>query len=142
MLVATGADLARGAQADWAHGLAAVYLGFGIVFGASIVEAADRRFAGWHGVMRSPSRQADAVGANAHLRLWLRCVAACTIAAGILGALILVAGDADRTRALWALGGWFAQLGVLCLAWLALGPVWTALAERIGGLSPRTKEPR
>jgi hypothetical protein len=141
LLVLTGADLARGAHADWTHGLAAVYLGFGVVFGQSVVDAADRRFAVGHGAMQAPPPGPDPGDAAAHMRLWLRCLAACAIASVVLGALILVAGDPARTRELWAGGGWFAQLGALCLAWLALGPGWTVAAHRVGQISSREKEP-
>jgi len=145
LLVISTTDLARGATATWAHGLAAVYLGFGVGFGPSIVAAADRRMAARHGVAkaRPDQRTAGESPLAAHWRLWRRAVLASLVAGAVLGAMVLVAGDAERTRALWAGGGWFAQLGALCTVWLLLGPVWTAAAQRIHlrPTPPRRKEP-
>lgn len=45
LLVATAAHLRAGAQASWAHGLAAVYLGFTLAYGRRLVAWADLRFA-------------------------------------------------------------------------------------------------
>ena len=145
LLVVSTVDLARGATADWTHGLAAVYLGFGVIFGPSIVAAADRSMARRHGVAE-PQPDLRAAGESplaAHWRLWLRAVLASLVAGAVLGAMVLVAGDAERTRALWAGGGWFAQLGALCTVWLLLGPAWTAAAQRIPLrlAPPRRKEP-
>jgi hypothetical protein len=45
MLVVTAIDLKNGAEPDWKHGLAAVYIGFSIGLGPSTVRWADARFA-------------------------------------------------------------------------------------------------
>lgn len=45
LLGATVLDLRDGATAGFAHGLAAAYLGFSVVFGPSMVRVADERFA-------------------------------------------------------------------------------------------------
>lgn len=130
----TAVDLANGTRADWTHGVAAAYLGFSVAFGPALIRSADRRFA---------RRLADSAPARARLaptagrqaaewRLWGRCLLACLVASAVLGALVL-AGGAEQTRARWAGGGWFAQLGVLCGIWLVLGPGWTAARMRIVG---------
>lgn len=135
LLVVTGIDLAGGAQADWSHGLAALYLGFSVVFGPSLVREADRRFARRFaaGAAESTAPTAADDRLAAHWRLWARCLLASALACGVLGALVLVGGDLERTRALWAGGGWFAQIGVLCVLWLLLGPVWTAVSRQLQG---------
>jgi hypothetical protein len=72
----------------------------------------------------------------AEWRLWARCLLACVVACGLLGALVLVAGDPAQTRALWSGGGWFTQLGAVCVIWLLFGPVWATASHRIN----RSKE--
>jgi hypothetical protein len=139
LLAVTAIDLAGGGRADWTHGLAALYLGFSVVFGPSFVREADRRFARRFAGARSeasPRARADERLA-AHWRLWARCLLASALACGVLGGLVLVAGEPERTRALWAGGGWFAQLGVLCILWLLLGPVWTGVSRHLRARAAR-----
>lgn len=140
LLAVTAADLARGSRADWTHGLGAVYLGFSVVFGPALVRDADRRFAsrfadGPPGVPAadSPLRQ---------WRLWARCLLASVLACGVLAALVLVAGDPEHTRALWLNGGWFAQLGVLCVLWLLFGPGLTSVSRHGRGRVTRPQGDR
>jgi hypothetical protein len=133
LLVVTAIDLARGGRADWTYGLAAVYLGFSAVFGPAWVRGADRRFAQRFDAGAAPARpRRSAIGdpLAVQWRLWRRCVLASGVACGALGLLVVVASDADRSQALWAGGGWFAQIGALCLAWLVLGPLWTLAASQ------------
>jgi len=135
LLTITAVDLAGGGRADWTHGLAALYLGFSVVFGPSFVRDADRRFArrfadGSPAATPRPAAD-DSVAAN--WRLWRRGVLASALACGILGGLVLVGGDPERTRALWAGGGWFAQLALLCIVWLLLGPAWAWVARQLRG---------
>lgn len=131
LLAVVAVDLANGAQAQGTHGLAAIYLGFSVALGPDIIRAADRRFARRFGPDSGPGN--DQPPTEDRLRrewqLWGRCVLACALADVTLGALILVAGNADQTRALWENGGSFVQLGVVCALWLLLGPVWAAIRE-------------
>ena len=129
LLVVTGADLARGTEADAAHGLAAVYLGFSVVFGPTLVRDADRRFARRYGTEVAPAPAPPRDKLAHELRLWARALLASAIAAAALGGLILIAGDPEQTRALWEGGGWFAQLGVISVIWFLAGPVWAAAAH-------------
>jgi hypothetical protein len=128
LLTVTAIDLAGGAQAGTTHGLAAAYLGFSVVLGPSLVRSADRRFAHRFADGPPPQPQRDPVGAE--WRLWGRCLLSCAIAAGLLGFLILVPGEPDRTRVLWEGGGWFAQLGIICVIWFLAGPVWAMASRR------------
>ena len=121
--------LARGARADWTYGLAAVYAGFSVALGPEVIRWADRRVSG-----RKPSMlTGGAERMAAEWRRFARCVLACGLAAAGLGALVLIAGDTDRSRALWEDGGWFTQLGAICAVWLLLGPGWTAARLRTQG---------
>ncbi len=123
LLAITAADLARGAQADWSHGLAALYLGVSVAFGPSLMRAADR-------ARRAPLRRGPGPGRPSPRPPsgWppsggCGC-GPCSprgFAAAMLGALVLVGGPAD-TRALWAGGGWFAQLALVAVVWLLVGP--------------------
>ncbi len=45
LLVVTAVDLKNGAEPDWKHGLAAVYIGFTVAFGHRAIKWADARFA-------------------------------------------------------------------------------------------------
>lgn len=131
LLAVTALDLANGAQADWSHGLAAIYLGVSAVFGPSLVRTADARVALRLGAGAAPPPPPPAVDRlAAQWRLWGRALLAGGLAAAVLGALVVVGGPGD-TRALWAGGGWFAQLALVAGAWLLLGPVWTAATRYV-----------
>ena len=110
LLAVTAIDLAGGGEAGWSHGLAAVYLGFGVVLGPPLIRSLDRRFAG---LPAAPVNE---------WALWLRAVLACALSAALLGLLMLI-GQTD------ALIGWFAQLGAICVIWLIFGPVWVTIAR-------------
>lgn len=45
LLVVTAIDLKNGAEPDWKHGLAAVYIGFSVALGPELIKWADGRFA-------------------------------------------------------------------------------------------------
>jgi hypothetical protein len=122
VLVATVVDLSRGARPNMAHGLAAVYLGFSVVFGPSLVRWADvrfaHRFAG--GPPPAPKKRGRAK-ARHEWREWGKCVLACAMAAVLLLAAIFVIGKPGQAQALW---DWLPRLGGLAGAWLLFGPVW------------------
>ena len=79
LLTVTAVDLARGAEAGWSHGLAAVYLGFSVMLGPPLIASLDRRFAG------APPQPVN------EWALWLRAVAASALSAAAAGR-----ADADR----------------------------------------------
>ena len=110
LLAVTAVDLARGTDAGWSHGLAAVYLGFSVVLGPPLIRSLDRRFAG---VPAAPVNE---------WAMWLRAVLACALSAALLGLLMLIGQTG-------ALVGWFAQLGAICVIWLIFGPVWATVSE-------------
>jgi hypothetical protein len=120
LLAVTAAHLAGGAQAEPTHGLAALYLGFSVVFGPSIVAAADRR-AGRHS---TPAPQVS------HWQWWLRAVKASALAAAVLAVLVALADDPEPLLL------YFAQLGAITSLWLLFGPLWTEATKARGRAAP------
>jgi hypothetical protein len=125
VLVATVADLGGGARANFTHGLAAVYLGFSVVFGPGLVRWADERFA--HRFGGGPAPPPKKRGARYEWREWGKCVLACGIAAAALLAAILAVGKPEQVAPLW---DWFPRLGTVTVTWLVAGPVWEELFGR------------
>lgn len=131
LVVAVALDLNRGAEPGAVHGLAAVYLGFSVAFGPSLVRWADAHFAyrfadGPRPHKPSPGREK----AMAMWREWLRVVAAAVIASVVLlGLLALVVepGQADAMRE------WLPRVWLVVGVWFVAGPVWetgSALTKR------------
>ncbi|MFC0846081.1 hypothetical protein ACFH04_20555 [Streptomyces noboritoensis] len=114
LLVVTVIDLKNGAEPDWKHGLAAVYIGFSVAMGHSMVKWADARFA--HRFAGGPRpAKAPAGGAARTLHEWKtagRWALAAAIAIGLLQAGIwYVGGDGNvdslrmwQQRMLWLIG--------------------------------------
>jgi hypothetical protein len=120
-------DLRSGAPAEFAHGLAAVYLGFSVVFGHAAVRWADVRAAHrWAGGPPPPRRPASGTGERLRLEWheFARAGAAVAISAALLLAAIAFIGDRSDVGELVA---WLVRLGVLLLVWLLAGPVWETL---------------
>ncbi|MET9361338.1 hypothetical protein ABZX93_10530 [Streptomyces sp. NPDC006632] len=96
LLVVTAVDLKNGAQPDWKHGLAAVYIGFSVVMGHSMVTRADAwvayRFAGGPRPARAP--RGGSARTAYEWRTAGRFTAAALIAIALLqGAIWYVGGD-------------------------------------------------
>lgn len=139
LLVATGADLARGAEFSPVHGLAAAYLGFTLAFGHGVVRWADVRFA--HRFAGGPPPAAKPAAGSPERRRavwveWGRVVLAVVIATVVLGGLALVAEPDQRGEVLRSAG----PLWLLVLAWLGFGPVWEEVS-RAGGARGRRPSP-
>ncbi|WP_018685687.1 hypothetical protein [Actinokineospora enzanensis] len=130
LLVAAVVDIARGAEAAFAHGLGATYLGFSVAFGPSMIRKADawvaHRFADgpepWRPPRRGPER------ARHEWREWRKCLVACGIAVVVLLTLSFVVGEPARTEALWA--GWLPRLAWVVGIWFLVGPLWTIRDRR------------
>ncbi len=126
LLVATVLDLRRGGTAELAHGLAAVYLGFSVAFGHSMVRWADVRFA--HRFAGGPPPQPKPPsGTPDRLRHeWREFGKACTAigvtAVLLLGLVALVGVRRDTAALLW----WIPRLGLVLVIWLVTGPLWEA----------------
>jgi hypothetical protein len=121
LLVATVIDLSQGATADFKHGLAAAYIGFSVAFGHSTIRWADQRFAHrfaggpppWRPPRGGPERTCY------EWREFGKAALAWAVSCGMLGAAILIVGDADRTE---ALEGWIARLTMILAIW-SLWPI-------------------
>lgn len=132
VLVATVIDLRNGATANFVHGLAAVYLGFSVVFGHSMIKWADVRFAHrFAGGPPPPPKPRGRDKLRAEWRDWFKCVLACGLAAGVLLLLIVMVGGTAQVDPLW---GWLPRLGVVTAIWFATGPLWQELSpkDRVG----------
>ena len=127
LLAFTVVDLRRGAEAELAHGLAAVYLGFSVAFGHAMVRWADvrvaHRFAGG-----PPPAPKPAGGTRARMRLEWREFGKAFLAVALstlllLGAIALVGERSDTGE----LQGWIGRLGLVLLVWFVGWPVWEAV---------------
>jgi hypothetical protein len=130
LLVFTAIDLRAGTIATTAHGLAAVYVGFTVAFGAVAVRWSDAhfayRFASGAAPTKSPTTGWKAV--RFELRLWSRCIAAWAIAFALIEALIVYVGNDAITRPLHT----WNMVGLACVFfWFIFGPAWSlALCRR------------
>lgn len=110
LLALVAVDLLGGGTASWQHGLAAIYIGISVAYGKRMVAWADVRFKHRFAGGPAPERL---TGTRYTIKCWrdvLLTTAAVGIAAAILGAIILIVDDADRTS---ALSGYFNTLGVI-----------------------------
>ncbi|GAB3463906.1 hypothetical protein GCM10027570_51550 [Streptomonospora sediminis] len=102
LLAVIAVHLSMGGTADASHGFGALYLGFTVAYGHSVIQWADVRFA--HRFVGGPPPQRPPKKGPAAVRreavAWLRCVAACAIGAVVLGGLTLFIGDPERTAEL------------------------------------------
>ncbi|POX41214.1 hypothetical protein C3486_10565 [Streptomyces sp. Ru73] len=106
LLVVTVIDLRNGAQADWKHGLAAVYIGFTVAYGHYTIRWADGQFAyRFAGGPKPPGPGYGRARAVHEWKLWLRTVVMGLVAAGLLQAAILYVGDGDTASLrMWQIG--------------------------------------
>jgi len=126
LLVATVADLQRGSEAIFAHGLTAAYIGFTIAFGGIAVQWADERFEFWFANGPSP-RSAPTHGRDLLIyeaKLWFRCVQAAMITIGLVYLTIQFVGEPERTRDVEL---WLTMPFWTVVLWFLFGPLWSAL---------------
>ena len=110
-----------GRPAEFAHGLAAAYIGISVAFGHSIIRWADarvaHRFAGGPPPRRAPRH--GAARARHEWREFGKAALAWAIASGLILAAIAIVGDPDRTA---ELQGWLARLTMVLGIW-SLWPI-------------------
>ncbi|RBP68026.1 hypothetical protein DFO66_101250 [Brevibacterium sanguinis] len=110
LLALVAVDLVGGGTASWQHGLAAIYVGISIAYGKRMVAWADTRFQ--HRFAGGPAPE-QLTGARYTAKCWrdvLLTGLAAVIAAAILGGIILLVDDAERT---FALAEYFGVLGII-----------------------------
>jgi len=120
----TALDLKSGTPADFAHGLAAAYVGFTVAFGSVAVSWADQRFAHRFANAPAPSK-APTRGWSAlryELLLWMRCLVGVAITLILLFGLIAFVNNPSATE---GLNEWFGIAIGCAIGWFIFGPVWT-----------------
>ncbi|MFD4698027.1 hypothetical protein [Streptomyces niveus] len=102
LLVVTAIDLKNGAEPDWKHGLAAVYIGFSVALGPELIKWADGRFA--HRFAGGPPPVRPPKYGKARLvyewKTAARWIVASAIAMGLLQAAIWYVGSDGETGSL------------------------------------------
>ena len=117
LLALVAVDLLGGGTASWQHGLAAIYIGISVAYGTRMVAWADVRFAHRFAGGPAPERL---TGTRYTVTCWrdvLLTGLAVVIAATILGAIILLVNDPERTA---GLSGYFGILGII----VAIDVIW------------------
>ncbi|MFJ3925750.1 hypothetical protein [Streptomyces sp. NPDC090022] len=103
LLVVTTIDLKNGAEPDWKHGLAALYIGYTVGYGKLTINWLDRhaayRFAGGPKPAGLPYGKARAAY---EWRLWLRTLLGGAVALALLQGAIWYVGDAGDVSSLQA----------------------------------------
>ncbi|MFC8828305.1 hypothetical protein ACFT9I_23505 [Streptomyces sp. NPDC057137] len=146
LLVVTAIDLKNGAEPDWKHGLAAVYIGFSVALGPELIKWADARFAHRFAGGPPPVRPPKYGKARAIHEWWTaaRWIVASGIAIALLQAAIWYVGSDGKIDSLrmWQQKMVF-LIGVNMVWALAYtvfpkrAPGGTADAERAKSLSDR-----
>jgi len=127
LLAFTAMDLKSGTRATFAHGLAAMYLGFTVSFGSTVIAWADERFAHVFAAGQaprvSPTRGWEAVRYD--LALWLRCIVACVLAVAMLEVVIAFVANDEVTQPLHA---WYKNAFGCVFFWFIFGPLWSLVS--------------
>lgn len=127
LLVATAYDLRSGTTAEFAHGLAAAYLGFTLVFGRSVIEWADSYFAYKYNGQEKPDKKYGWAYAKYEWMQWIKGVLACGIACILLYLAIAYVNSDAKTE---ALAEWMYILPSLMFFWLLFGPLWYTVFQK------------
>lgn len=130
LLIATVLDLHRNtAPANFAHGLAALYIGFTIAFGKKTIRWADQWFA--YKFASAPRPKTLPAGGWEYVRNDWKLFGRALIAYAIAGTLILTAiyviNDPERTAHLMK---WPKVLIGSAFFWFVLGPLYSTLFKR------------
>ncbi|MFJ8745535.1 hypothetical protein ACIRL2_39970 [Embleya sp. NPDC127516] len=135
LLVVAVVDLRGGATAGARHGIAALYIGSTVMFGHRAIRWVDQRV-GYHFLggplpWRPPTHGVERI--RYEVTEFARVVGAMAIAAALVGLLILITGDADRSE---ALVGTFGMLGAITAISLVIAVVGAVSAV---GKPPKPK---
>ncbi|MFB9321669.1 hypothetical protein [Cryptosporangium minutisporangium] len=128
-LAAAVIDLRGGATASWQHGLAALYIGFSVAFGPTLVRWADQRFAYRFAGGPAPTKppKYGAARASYEWKLWFRAVVACGISGALLLAAVRLVDDGERTA---QLDGTLAVLPKVVIIWGIVAATYTVFPKR------------
>jgi hypothetical protein len=126
LLFATAIDLHRGAVAEVSHGLAAIYLGFTVVYGPGLIKWLDQyaayKFSSGEKIIKVSSYGWS--HAVHEWKQWFKAVGAGAIAAILLLCAIKFVNEPDKTQ---ALNEWFYQIFWLLAIWFVCWPLWYTL---------------
>ncbi len=126
LLIVTCIDFYLGATANLAHGLAAVYIGFTVIFGPSMIQWADQRFS--YKFADGPSPWMPPTSGwdytKYEWKMWFKGVLACLIASVLIVVAVYFVNDSERTKALLY---WFPILISTMGLWLLVWPLWFTL---------------
>ncbi|MCF3102996.1 hypothetical protein IPZ58_15555 [Streptomyces roseoverticillatus] len=123
LLVATAVDLKNGAEADWKHGLAAVYIGYSVGLGHSTIKWVDARFAHRFAGGPPPVRPPK-YGTARTVHEWktaARWILSCAVALGLLQAAVWYVGDGDTS----SLRAWQTKMLIVAGINLAIAASYT-----------------
>lgn len=126
LLVVTAVDLRNGAEPDWKHGLAAVYLGVTATHGHYLVTWADGQFAyrfAGGGAPQKPPRY-GLQRAKHEWKMAARGIGAAAIAAALLQLAIWYVGAPQQTAPLQAWQGKMGFVAVICLIIAVSYTIW------------------
>lgn len=133
LVTASILDVARGSTPGLTHGLAAVYLGFTVAFGHSMIRWADRkfshRFAG--GPPPPPAPKYGAAKLAYEWREWGKAAAALAISVAVMATTALVAGTGIPAPMAWfadPMWNWGARVAVIVAIWLVGWPLRVTIA--------------
>jgi hypothetical protein len=127
LLVATAYDLRSGTTAEFAHGLAAAYLGFTLVFGRSVMEWADSYFAYKYAGQDKPNERYGWAHTKYEWIQWIKGILASMIASSLLYLAIIFVNNETKTE---ALADWMYVLPSLMFLWLLFGPLWYTIFQK------------
>ena len=129
LLIATFADLNRGAEVKFAHGLAAVYLGFTVVFGKSVIAWADQKISAKFN--SSTDSQTNKLAGWAYAwhewKVWCKGVVACSVASVIL---YIAKQTVAHNHQIDSLTDWYYILINLMILWGLFGPIWYSIFHK------------
>ncbi|MGH3786432.1 MAG: hypothetical protein ACRDRG_07730 [Pseudonocardiaceae bacterium] len=132
LVAAALADVAGGSPPGLAHGLAAVYLGFTVAFGHSMIRWADARFGHRFATGPPPARPPRYGTAKVayEWRGWGKAALAWAITLGVMLVIAAVGGTGVPAPPDWfgdPMWSWGARVSIVVLIWLIGWPVWTTL---------------
>ncbi|OEV12685.1 hypothetical protein [Streptomyces nanshensis] len=129
LLIVTAVDLRAGAEPDWKHGLAAVYIGFTVTHGHYMITWADghflHRFAGGPPPVKRP--RYGMPRAVHEWKMTARAVGGAAIAAVLLQLAIWYVGDAGQTESLRM---WQQKMGLVSVISVLIALSYTVWPKR------------
>lgn len=135
LIALTALDLSTGAEPNFSHVLAALYLGFTVGFGHAVIRRVDgwfaHRFAGVERPPRPAKRGRERV--RQMWQEWGRVVIAWAVSSAGIAVLALVSGTPlpSSPAAVWDAPLWsvIARFGAVVAAWFVLGPIYSVVFE-------------